>query len=734
MKLKYDYWDRTRPCDIYLARSGKRILGALNGVQRADLTPRMCEPSTLELEVARIEDGEVSNFYDEIDSFMELYIPEFGWFYIEEPPRIQKETSQEIKSFTAMSYEYTLKNDDLVGFKINCGTEGSLEMYEENTDVDGIPKEQIVLYNPDKPSLSLINLVLSNVSRTWKPGHIDTSLRSLRRSFEEDSVDVLSFFQKMSKAFRCIFQFDSEHMEVNAYDLSTYGQNTNICLTYDTILNNCSIQSDSDEIYTVFTVEGEDDLLINPVNLGSSDIVNISYFLHRQFPQSVIDKYDAYLAARSSLTAQYLVPYKKYADALERQSEILNRVPEDAVTNNWAAYDLPQLYTELDIYKKLIAKIEGRNKKPDGTLDMSNSPDLGMYLSFKNVVIPDIQAEITRKESGAVEEAPKTDYEIMWDLYGVNELEAKISNYEQLIASYQQNGYDKPWPGGTGTGTEALWKSRQQSYKKYKDYLKQAQAALKNRQAQADSWKSIMDASEREMDTLSKKGRPDHPDYGFSKEELAAIKALYRHTDYTDSNIILSDFDGVNGRLEKQKELLQSAQDQLEIESQPQLQFSISTDNPFYMEEFSHLREEMDIGNFIYVETAPDYYEKARISEMTFSILEWDKNLDIKFSTVTTSYGKKSDFLNLVDKISSSGKNTIKAAASTATDSAIQKFLRTVFDRYSGENALNSQISSINSDTLRQFANIETNYLKTEELAAEIAKVGKLEADSAFIK
>ena len=189
MKLKYDYWDRTRPCDIYLARSGKRILGALNGVQRADLTPRMCEPSTLELEVARIEDGEVSNFYDEIDSFMELYIPEFGWFYIEEPPRIQKETSQEIKSFTAMSYEYTLKNDDLVGFKINCGTEGSLEMYEENTDVDGIPKEQIVLYNPDKPSLSLINLVLSNVSRTWKPGHIDTSLRSLRRSFEEDSVE-----------------------------------------------------------------------------------------------------------------------------------------------------------------------------------------------------------------------------------------------------------------------------------------------------------------------------------------------------------------------------------------------------------------------------------------------------------------------------------------------------------------------------------------------------------------
>lgn len=734
MKLKYDYWDRTRPCDIYLARSGKRILGSLNGVQRADLTPRLCEPSTLELEVARIEDGEVSNFYDEIDSFMELYIPEFGWFYIEEPPRIQKEASQEIKSFTAMSYEYTLKNDDLIGFKINCGTEGSLEMYEENTDVDGIPKEQIVLYNPDKPSLSLIHLVLSNVSRTWKPGHIDTSLRSLRRSFEEDSVDVLSFFQKMSKAFRCIFQFDSEHMEVNAYDLSTYGQNTNICLTYDTILNNCSIQSDSDEIYTVFTVEGEDDLLINPVNLGSSDIVNINYFLHRQFPQSVIDKYDAYLAARSSLAAQYLVPYKKYADALERQSEILNRVPEDAVTNNWAAYDLPQLYTELDIYKKLIAKIEERNKKPDGTLDMSNSPDLGMYLSFKNVVIPDIQAEITRKESGSVEEAPKTDYEIMWDLYGVNELEAKISNYEQLIASYQQNGYDKPWPGGTGTGTEALWKSRQQSYKKYKDYLKQAQAALKNRQAQADSWKSVMDASEREMDTLSKKGHPDHPDYGFSKEELAAIKALYRHTDYTDSNIILSDFDGVNGRLEKQKELLQSAQDQLEIESQPQLQFSISTDNPFYMEEFSHLREEMDIGNFIYVETAPDYYEKARISEMTFSILEWDKDLDIKFSTVTTSYGKKSDFLNLVDKLSSSGKNTIKAAASTATDSAIQKFLRTVFDRYSGENALNSQISSINSDTLRQFANIETNYLKTEELAAEIAKVGKLEADSAFIK
>ena len=734
MKLKYDYWDRTRPCDIYLARSGKRMLGALNGIERADFTPKMCEPSTLELEISSMENGETTNFYDEIDSFMELYIPEFGWFYIEEPPRVQRDANKETKSFTAMSYEYTLKNDDLVGFKINCGTANSLEMYDENLDVDGIPKEQIVLYNPDNPSLSLIHLVLSNANRVWKTGHIDTPLKSLRRSFEEDSTDILSFFQKMSKAFRCIFQFDSVNMQVNAFDISTYGKNTNICLTYDTILNNCSIQSDSDEIYTVFSVEGDDDLMVNPVNLGSSDIININYFLHRQFPQSVIDKYDAYLAARSTLSTQYLIPYKKYADALEHQTEIKNRVPEDAVTNNWAAYDLPQLYTEMEIYKKLVAKIEERNKKPDGTLDMSNSPDLGMYLSFKNVVIPDIQAEITRKESGSVTEAPKTDYETMWELYGVNELEAKISSYEQLIAGYEKNGYDKPWPGGSGTGTEALWKSRQESYKKYKNYLKQAQAALKERKSQFDSWQSVMDTCEREMDTLSKKGRPDHPDYGFTKEELTSIKALYRHTDYKDNYITLSDFDGINGKLEKQKELLQSAIDQLEIESQPQLQFSISTDNPFYMEEFSHLREEMDIGNFIYVETAPSYYEKARISEMSFSILEWDKDLEIKFSTVTTSYGKKSDFLNLVDKISSSSKNSIKAAASTATDSAIQKFLRTVFDRYTGENSLNNQINGINSDTLKQFANIETNYLKTNELAAEIAKVGKLEADSAFIK
>lgn len=734
MKLKYDYWDRTRPCDIYLARSGKRMLGALNGIERADFTPKMCEPSTLELEISGMENGETTNFYDEIDSFMELYIPEFGWFYIEEPPRVQRDANKETKSFTAMSYEYTLKNDDLVGFKVNCGTANSLEIYDENLDVDGIPKEQIVLYNPDNPSLSLIHLVLSNANRVWKPGHIDTQLKSLRRSFEEDSTDILSFFQKMSKAFRCIFQFDSVNMQVNAFDISTYGKNTNICLTYDTILNNCSIQSDSDEIYTVFSVEGDDDLMVNPVNLGSSDIININYFLHRQFPQSVIDKYDAYLAARSTLSTQYLIPYKKYADALEHQTEIKNRVPEDAVTNNWAAYDLPQLYTEMEIYKKLVAKIEERNKKPDGTLDMSNSPDLGMYLSFKNVVIPDIQAEITRKESGSVTEAPKTDYETMWELYGVDELEAKISSYEQLIAGYEKNGYDKPWPGGSGTGTEALWKSRQESYKKYKNYLKQAQAALKERKSQFDSWQSVMDTCEREMDTLSKKGRPDHPDYGFTKEELTSIKALYRHTDYKDNYITLSDFDGINGKLEKQKELLQSAIDQLEIESQPQLQFSISTDNPFYMEEFSHLREEMDIGNFIYVETAPSYYEKARISEMSFSILEWDKDLEIKFSTVTTSYGKKSDFLNLVDKISSSSKNSIKAAASTATDSAIQKFLRTVFDRYTGENSLNNQINGINSDTLKQFANIETNYLKTNELAAEIAKVGKLEADSAFIK
>lgn len=734
MNLNYDYWNRIKPCEIYLARSNKRILGALNGLARADFTPRMCEPSSIEIELTKYENGELTNFYEEIDSFMELFIPEFGWFYIEEPPHIQKDAMVETKSFTAMSYEYTLKNDDLVGFKVNCGTTGSLEMYKENLDVDGIPKEQIILYNPSNPKLSLIDLVLHDVNRSWKPGHIDTSLTSLQRSFDEDSTDILSFFQKMSKAFGCIFQFDSANMLINAYDVHTYGKDTSICLTYDTILNNCSVQSDSDEVYTVFTVEGDDGLNINPYNLGSADLININYFLHRQFSPEVIDKYNSYLKARESLCSQYLIPYKEYTDALEHQSEIKNRVPEDAVNNNWAAYDLSDLTTELAIYEKLVIKIEDRNKKPDGSLDMTNSPDLGMYLSFKNVIIPDIKAEISRKETGTVEDAKKVDYETMWNLYGVTELKNKISSYELLIESYQKNGYDKPWPGGTGTGTEALWKSRQGTYKKYQNYLKQAQEALEERQNQFDSWQNIMNKCQRKMDDLARQGQPEFPDYGFDNEELSSIKALYRHTDYSDTYITLSDFDGLEGKLTKQKELLQSAIDQLEIESQPQLQFSISTDSPFYMEEFSHIREELNIGNFIYVETAPRYYEKARISEMTFSILRWDQDLDIKFSTVTTSYGKRSDFLNLVDKISGSGKNSIKAAATNATDASIQKFLRTVFSRYTGENSLNSQINGINSDTLRQFANIETNYLQTKELAAEIAKVGNLEADSAFIQ
>lgn len=152
MDLNYDVRGYAETTQIYLAKPGKRLLGALNGVNADTVHLDIKLQNTWELtfEVDRIVDGVYSNFYEIIDRHYELYMPNYGWFKITEVPELEGDGNTEKLSITAESLEIELQQYDLFNFEVNTAGVGSLEyLAVDNTYMEDDYKffyDQVLFY------------------------------------------------------------------------------------------------------------------------------------------------------------------------------------------------------------------------------------------------------------------------------------------------------------------------------------------------------------------------------------------------------------------------------------------------------------------------------------------------------------------------------------------------------------------------------------------------------------
>lgn len=176
--------------------------------------------------------------------------------------------------------------------------------------------------------LSLMHLVLEG--HGWSVGHIGTNRGNRTFSdyvyvnidesddeytklcnsvgrFEIDSQDIYSFLtQEVSSYFECLFEFDTDNYKVNAYKIDDVGLDTNIFLSFHNIQNSVTRGSDK-QIYTVFNVQGGNNLYPDEANFGESWIENIDYFLTTDhFTQEFLDKYNYWKEYREGRREDYM--------------------------------------------------------------------------------------------------------------------------------------------------------------------------------------------------------------------------------------------------------------------------------------------------------------------------------------------------------------------------------------------------------------------------------------------
>ncbi len=807
IQIKNDAYGKVDTLKPFVCRADKKIVCALNGITKFKVTLKLTDISEIDFTVAKYItnpstlEQELNPAYKYLNSFYAILIPEFGqygYFRINEEPTIKAEnTNKETKSFTAYSGESILQYENLVGFFVNQGTTSSLEMYADNMSPTGLPNRKIQLYNPDEPKLSLLDLILADDYYGWTIGHVDDSIKTLMRAFSvSNSQNVYSFLNKdVAQAFRCIFDFDTIHNIINVYSIDDYGKNTNIYLSFEHFVQEVKVKQSNDEIYTVFNTRGDNDLNISYVNFGSNKIVNVDYPLYIT-DKEIYKSYKEYEAYRESLRQNYKDLMIDYNYQQQLLSAIMDRQPQDSINNNWSStvyYSLDDLEKDLGMFQSAVEMIEQLYTDEDGNIDyeeLNKSADAALYHSYKDVTIPDIQNEIKYRNGQIRKRTDKVDPDIIWEMYGLNDLMTKRQSYIELADALAEAGYTQPW-NNSKTISRETWDAHYQEWQTYQGYIQELNELIDIKIEQVNTIKEKMDEDLEQIRDSANKASLEYyyETYGSKYSEDAInypkiIKSLYKESDYIDSNYLITDIDDTVSIIAEADELYEAAKKRLEVESRPQLVWSIDTDSLYATKDFESLRDSLQIGDFInlvfdtdglatrfddsiinlesegtvdleqddeqseniteFVDLEKDTFigenYRFRVSEIEFDGLDYTEQ-SIVFEDIIKTRAGSSDVESILDSFVSSRSNQIKVDASEKASSVASEVAAALIKPYlqiANAAIENAQITNAQIEDLEAVnATVETllaNYVEVDELSAKIADIDSLTADDAFIQ
>ena len=773
----------SRQYEAYVCTPDRKIQCRLRGIVSFDVSLKgFNDFSSISFTVSKYITNETTykaefnDSYDFLHAFCSLYIPNFGkagFFMIAEEPSVtDRGTNDETKSFTVNSYEAIMQFENLVNFKVNQGTIDSLEMFDGNVDALGCPVRNIQLYDDVEHRLSLLDLILKEDYYGWSVGYVDPTIKTLQRSFDFQNQNVYSVLcNDVSIAFRCIFTFDTANLKVNCYSVENAGTNTNIYLSLDHFLEEIDISPRNDQIYTVFNVAGGNELDISRVNFGSNKIVDIAYPLS-MLGEDLRVKYLEYKETRDALRDDYAEATKDYAEQLNIEQSIIDRVPEPEVYNNWRStiyYTLAELQRIKNNFQTTVNLIEQLYALPGGGVDynaLDISLDASKYYSYKLVCIPDITHEIAYRQSGT--EYQDVDYDTVWELYGLAELENKKDIYTNERKDLTAAGYASATP--SGTVNRETYTEHHNRYVEVGNYISQLTTLINSTKQKYNTCLATQEALLDEMEDLSEQSELEYY-IGtlFTESDVKTIKNLYRESDYQNENILLTEIDDEISTVVKSDDLYEDAVKRLEIESVPQFTWTISSANLLAMKEFHMLKDQLQVGNFVNLyyggstfdpTVIPDTYRiseggdyrvtesgtaiatdvggwtgrfvsgrtlKFRIIEIDFDALNTTGTFNVVFTDMTHTRTYRNDLESLLGSMVSSQANSISAGVTATATSAATIAAASIIRPY--VEILNAKIAQANIDSANvidlnainaHVQNLIADYIEADELVASI--------------
>ncbi|MBQ8570285.1 MAG: hypothetical protein IJ444_02105 [Kiritimatiellae bacterium] len=443
---------------------------------------------------------------------------------------------------------------------------------------------------------------------------------------------------------------------------------TDVYITFQNLAQEVNVSYSADDIKTVLTVKGADDLDIREVNMGLPYIVDISYYYNIEWMgQELFDAYTEYLKNTNAYQDTYT---SNAEEILKLQNDISfaeNRTSlgygMDSSVNsetvgtyyviNGGSYpnytykevSLPSEYNANTTYYK----INGVNVTEEKVHTLYSAVRK-YFIATHHQFEPEIQDIATREETweelleeltesfdfvskefailkaalaptasvDAATAAVRTFLDLIWTEMGSAPLKKLfLTPYETIESTNKEAGYaDKD--------SEYYW-----FYYPVTIMLASLKAAIKERQDEINGLnKQLTEKQDANAEITEKISIYNN----FTPDQLIRLSSFLREDEYTDDNFVETSADTIETLMQTKQELLECGRIELSKLCEPKLAFSMDMANIYALPEFEPIVDQFQLGKLINVAIRDDYIKRARL-------LAVDINFD-DFSDFTCEFGE----------------------------------------------------------------------------------------------
>ena len=791
MRLPFDLLTQnyTKP-QLFLCETDKTKICELNTIS-LNGTFKFNSYSELQFSIGRsyinvtTGETEINPFYDKIEALRLVYLDGFGYFEIQEP-EIVSDGIKEVKNVTAYGLEYSLSQKYLEEMYVNTGDINSIEVIQGN----GVALHPIPLYDPIDTKLSLMHIIMEKIYG-WTVGHIDESLKTMTRTFEVSRASVYDFItQDICDKFNCFAIFDTIDNTINLYaealitkfigdgtstsfilstpydalgsvtiggyptteyvynptsgeltftnapengavievvDGSQNKWKTDVYVSFDNLAQEAQVNYSADDIKTVLTVKGADDLGIHEVNMGNAYIVDLSYYYSVEWMgKELYDAYTAYLQKCNESQLEYklneedaleISNHIKYEEGrLSLQYTIANGITSTTVGTYYVrgGSDPNYYYTEVSLPEEFNSEVtyyslntcnlnENKVEKlydaivayylSDNEKNVEHIDDLEEDFSFMAVNTIELLSS-SLSNATSLEDKDAAVYlflDEMWDQVGRTPL---LSQYRVQYMSRQEINEDEGFNHPENEhymqyhATELFINSIDADVKERDDVIKQYSSEYteikdKNRKI-ADS--ILMDVFFENY--YVNQGCSELEAKQKAMKLLVRISPFLREDEYVDDNFVETDSDTTEIRMKTKQALLECGKIELARLCSPKLAFSMDMANIFALKEFEPIIYQFQLGNLINVVLRTDYIKRARLLAVNINFDDFS-DFSCEFGELTSLKTQSSIHADLLSAALIAGKSVASNAsywskgADLATSTA-QKIQQGLLDATTG--------------------------------------------------
>ena len=683
---------------------------------------------------------QVNPYYDKIEALRLVYLEGFGYFEIQDP-EIISDGIREVKNITAYGYEYTLSQKYLEEFYVNTGKAEDIGVNEDGSVT------VISLYDPVNSSASLLDLCLEKIYG-WKIGHVDSSIASMSRKFEISRASVYDFIvQDICEKFNCFAVFDTEENTINLYaeslitkfigdgitntfvlsspyetigsvtidsyktteylydsengtiilnnipsngvlieviDGSQQKWMTDVYVTFDNLAQEINISYSAEDIKTVLTVKGADNLNIREVNMGLPYLVDLSYYYSVDWMgQDLFNAYTIYLQKCNEGQIKYkdnsakILELNQYISYEKNRLSLQYSIADHVTGTTVGTYYIkggtePNIYyTEVSLpadyradmtYYTLLGNDLDETKfshfyealkvyfNSQDDKDVSKIIDLQHDFRFMTNYTIEVLADALTKANTLDEKniAVLNFLDEMWNQLGKNPLDSL---------------YYKPYTTVKETNEEAGWnETTNENYWLYYPVtlvLKSLEDEIKQR----DNIITGYEDQAKQLQSENSQIANDASIYThFTSEQLMRLSAFLREDEYTDDNFVQTDVDTTETLMQTKHELAECGRIELSKLCSPKLAFSMDMANIYALSEFEPIIQQFQLGKLINVAIRPDYIKRARLLEVNINFDDFS-DFTCEFGELTSLRTPSSIHADLLSNALSAGKSVATNAS-----------------------------------------------------------------------